>query len=429
MTSQEKRVVVTGLGVLAPNGHNVQEFESALRNGRTGIRHIPEMDEFKFSCQVAAIPQGVEELCVANFSEELLMSMNCAQRYAALAAVECWRDAGFEVPSETDDEAIDWETGAVFGTGIGGMETIAERVAPLVNEKKIRRLGSTAVEQVMASGVSARLSGILALGNQVTTNSSACSTGTEAVIEGLYRIRAGRSSRMICGGTEAATRYIWAGFDAMRVLARKWNDSPGKASRPLSASAGGFVPGAGAGALMLESLESASKRGARIYAEVLGGSINCGGHRSGGSMTAPNPQGVERCIKEALSESKITADQVNLISGHLTATGADPKEVWAWSRALGRSTEDFPTILSTKSLIGHTLGAAGAIESIAAILMLHSDFVHPSVNCEDVHPDLVAFEGSIPRKAKENAGNDIVMKASFGFGDVNACVSFQRWQA
>ena len=120
---------------------------------------------------------------------------------------------------------------------------------------------------------------------------------------------------------------------------------------------------------------------------------------------------------------------MDLISGHLTATGADPKEVWAWSRALGRSTEDFPTILSTKSLIGHTLGAAGAIESIAAILMLHSDFVHPSVNCEDVHPDLVAFEGSIPRKAKENVGNDIVMKASFGFGDVNACVSFQRWQA
>ena len=146
-------------------------------------------------------------------------------------------------------------------------------------------------------------------------------------------------------------------------------------------------------------------------------------------MTAPNPQGVERCIKEALSESKITADQVDLISGHLTATGADPKEVLAWSRALGRPTEDFPTILSTKSLIGHTLGAAGAIESIASILMLHGDFVHPSVNCEDVHPDLVAFEGSIPRKTKENAGNDIVMKASFGFGDVNACVSFRRWQA
>lgn len=428
MTGHENRVVVTGLGILAPNGRNIQEFEAALRNGSSGIRHIPEMEDFKFACQVAAVPQGVEELCTANFTEELLMSMNCAQRYASLAAVECWRDAGFEVPLETDDEAIDWDTGAVFGTGVGGMDTIAEKVTPLVNDRKSKRLGSTAVEQVMASGVSARLSGILALGNQVTTNSSACSTGTEAVIEGLYRIRSGRAQRMICGGTEAATRYIWAGFDAMRVLARKWNDCPEEASRPLSASAGGFVPGAGAGALMLESLESASNRGARIYAEILGGSTNCGGHRSGGSMTAPNPQGVERCIREALRESKITADQVDLISGHLTATGADPREVLAWARALGRSPDDFPTLLSTKSLIGHTLGAAGAIESIAAILMVHGDFVHPSINCEDVHPELVSFEGSIPRKTEEKAGNDIVMKASFGFGDVNACVTFRRWQ-
>ena len=155
VTGHENRVVVTGLGILAPNGRNIQEFEAALRNGSSGIRHIPEMEDFKFACQVAAVPQGVEELCTANFTEELLMSMNCAQRYASLAAVECWRDAGFEVPLETDDEAIDWDTGAVFGTGVGGMDTIAEKVTPLVNDRKSKRLGSTAVEQVMASGVSA----------------------------------------------------------------------------------------------------------------------------------------------------------------------------------------------------------------------------------------------------------------------------------
>ncbi len=234
---------------------------------------------------------------------------------------------------------------------------------------------------------------------------------------------------MLCGGAEAGTRYIWAGFDAMRVLARKWNDRPEEASRPLSASAGGFVPGAGAGALMLENLATAKARGARIYAEVLGGAINCGGHRAGGSMTAPNPEGVERCIREALVEAGIRADQVDLISGHLTATGADPREVAAWSRALERAPDDFPTLVSTKSLIGHTLGAAGAIESVAAALMLYGDFVHPSINCEDIHPEIADFEASVPHEPLEGVRNEVLMKASFGFGDVNACLAFQKWDA
>ena len=184
--------------------------------------------------------------------------MNASHRYAALAAIEAWQHAGLARP-EPDDDRVDWDSGAVLGTGIGGMDTIAEKVVPLVNEKKSRRLGSTSVEQVMASGISARVSGLLALGNQVTTNSSACSTGIEAIAEGAWRIRAGRAERMLCGGAEAASHYIWAGFDAMRVLCRKFNDEPEQASRPMSASAGGFIPGAGAGVLVLESLESAQR--------------------------------------------------------------------------------------------------------------------------------------------------------------------------
>ena len=185
----------------------------------------------------------------------------------------------------------------MIGTGVGGLDTVGERLVPMTDAGKVRRLGSTIVEQVMGSGVSARVSGLLALGNQVTTNSSACSTGTEAIIDGANRIRQGLAERMLCGGSEGASHYIWAGFDAMRVLSRRFNDEPERASRPMSASAGGFVPGSGAGVLHLESLESASKRGARIYAEVLGGALNCGGHRGGGSMTAPNPESVRRCIR------------------------------------------------------------------------------------------------------------------------------------
>jgi 3-oxoacyl-(acyl-carrier-protein) synthase len=352
--------------------------------------------------------------------------MNSIHRFGCIAAVDAWEDAGFERPSH-EDEHVYWDTGAVIGTGIGGIDTIGERIVPLVDAGKVRRLGSTMVEQTMGSGVSARVSGLLALGNQVTANSSACSTGTEAIIEGAMRIRSGLAERMLCGGTEGASHYIWAGFDSMRVLCRKHNDEPERASRPLSASAGGFVPGSGAAILHLESLESAQARGARIYAEVMGGALNCGGHRSGGSMTAPNPVSVRRCIGQAVADAEIDPREIDLINGHLTATGADPNEVAAWAEALGATPETFPVIHSTKSLIGHGLGAAGALESVACILMLRGRFAHPSLNCEDVHPMVEAYAGSIPHQAREMPGLRTVIKSGFGFGDVNACVIFRRW--
>jgi 3-oxoacyl-(acyl-carrier-protein) synthase len=354
--------------------------------------------------------------------------MNSNHRFGCLAAVEAWRDAGLALPAR-DDERVDWDSGAILGTGIGGMDTIGEKVVPLTDAGKVRRLGSTVVEQVMASGVSARVSGMLALGNQVTTNSSACSTGSEAVIEGMLRIRNGLAERMLCGGSEGASHYIWAGFDAMRVLARDFNDTPERASRPMSASAGGFIPGSGAGTLLLESLESAQARGARIYAEVAGGAVNCGGHRTGGSMTAPNPAGVQRCIRAALADAGIAAAEVDAINGHLTATGADPREVRAWAEALERRPDALPSITSTKSMIGHALGAAGAIESVASVLMLHGGFIHASLNCEDVHPEIAPYAASIPHQIRPLPGMRVIAKAGFGFGDVNACLVFRRWDA
>jgi 3-oxoacyl-(acyl-carrier-protein) synthase len=419
--------VITGLGVIAPNGNGLAEFELALRKARSGLAFQPSMQEAGFGCHVAAVPQGVDALAQAAFREEELLAMNASHRYAALAAVEAWQDAGFARP-EAGDDRVDWDSGAVLGTGIGGMDTIAEKVVPLVNEKKSKRLGSTSVEQVMASGISARVSGLLALGTQVTTNSSACATGVEAIAEGVWRIRAGRAERMLCGGAEVPSPYIWAGFDAMRVLCRKFNDAPERASRPMSASAAGFIPGSGAGVLVVESLEAAQKRGARIRAEVLGVATNCGGHRGGGSMTAPNPEGVVRCIQAALSDAALEPSRVDAISGHLTATGADPREVGAWSRALGRGPADFPWITSTKSLIGHGLGAAGAIESVAAVLMLEGGFVHASKNCEDVHPEIAPFADAIPHETLELPGLSVMMKAGFGFGDVNAALVLRKWR-
>lgn len=426
--AEKKRVVITGIGVVAPNGVGVPAYEEALRAGRSGLKTQESMIEAKFGCTVAGTPEGVDELCEKTFGADELLAMNMNHRYASLAALEAWQDAGLERPAH-DSEEVDWDTGAIIGTGIGGMDTIAEKVVPLTNAKKIRRMGSTCVEQVMASGISARLSGQLALGNQVTTNSSACSTGTEALAMGMERIRAGLADRMLCGGAEAASHYIWSGFDAMRVLNRGSNDEPEKASRPLSASAGGFIPGSGAGVVLLESLESALARGATIHAELAGGGVNCGGHRMGGSMTAPNPTSVQRCISEALADAGIDPSDVDAINGHLTATGADPKEVGSWARALGRGPGELPPITSTKSMIGHGLGAAGGLEAVASILMVEKGFVHPSINCEDVHPEIEPHAASIPHELLEKPDLDVLVKAGFGFGDVNACLVFKRYKA
>jgi 3-oxoacyl-(acyl-carrier-protein) synthase len=421
-----ERVVITGLGVLAANGNGVHDFELALRKGQSGIRIHDAMVEQGFGCHVAGVPQGVDEIAQSYFAEDELLAMNSGHRVASIAAVDAWTDAGLARP-ERDDDRVDWDSGTVLGTGIGGMDTIAARVVPFTDAKKVRRLGSTAVEQVMSSGVSARVSGLLALGNQVTTNSSACSTGSEAIAMGFDRIQRGLAKRMLCGGAEGASHYIWAGFDAMRVLCRKFNDAPERASRPMSASAAGFVPSAGAGVLLLESLSSARERGARIYAEILGTALNCGGHRGGGSMTAPNPESVQRCIRAALANAGIGAGEIGAINGHLTATGADAKEVASWAAALDCRPETLPPITSTKSMIGHALGAAGAIESVACISMLNGGFVHPSINCEDVHPEIEPYAASIPHALLPAPDLDVVIKAGFGFGDVNACLIFRRW--
>lgn len=420
---KNRRVVVTGLGVIAPNAHGVKAFETALREGRSGIRFLPYLEELKFGCRVGGIPEDTDRIAGEYFPSDLLRVLNESMRYAGIAAMDAWTDAGLEVPGH-EDSRVNWDTGAIVGTGIGGADTLGI-IIPKVNAGRARRLGSAVVEQTMSSSVSARLSDLLALGNQVTTNSSACSTGTEAILMGYERIKSGKAEKMLCGGAEGSSPYIWAGFDAMRVLNTGKNDEPEKASRPMSASAGGFIPGAGAGILFLESLESAEKRGARVYAEILGGAVNSGGQRNGGSMSAPNPEGVQKCIRMALNNAGTDSQEVDVLNGHLTATMADPLEIANWSAALQRPPENFPLINSTKSLVGHCLGAAGGVECVASALEIYKQFVHASVNCEDLHEKILPFEKSVVRKTLERPVN-ILAKASFGFGDVNSCIIMKK---
>lgn len=425
MSAQKRRVVVTGLGVIAPNGHGVADFENAIRQGISGIRKIDKLTELNFRCQVGGVPQNLDEIKKRYLSDEDLLAMNEAMVYGAIASIDAWKDAGLEVPERTGD-IVNWDSGCILGSGLSGIDTIGALLVPQMNAGKVRRMGSTLVEQTMSSSISAKLSGLLALGNQVSSNSSACNTGTEAIHDCYHRIMSGKAEKMIGGGSESSSAYVWGGFDAMRVLNSGSNDAPEKASRPMSASAGGFIPGSGCGALLLESLESAQNRGARIYAEILSAEVNCGGHRMGGSMTAPNSLSVLRCIQSAVKSAGIDPSEIDAINGHLTATMADPLEVKNWAKALERGPGKLPLISSTKSMIGHCLGAAGSIEAVASVLQVSKGFIHGSLNCEDIHPEIAAHESSIVHKTRE-ADIRIIAKASFGFGDVNGCLIFKRW--
>lgn len=195
------RVVITGMGVVAPNANGLDDYESALRVGKSGIRFVEKLKELNFACQVGGIPQGIDELKTKYFSAEDLLAMNSSMLYSAIAGIDCWRDAG--MPELSTDSDPDWDTCAIIGTGIGGLDTCGAKLIPMTDKGKVKRLGSTMVEQTMCSSVSAKLGGLLGLGGQVTTNSSACTTGTEAIVDGFIKIRSGQSKRVIAGGVEA----------------------------------------------------------------------------------------------------------------------------------------------------------------------------------------------------------------------------------
>lgn len=421
--SKNIRVVVTGLGVVSPNGVGLKAFSNAIQKGVSGIRFFEELQALHFSCQIGGMPEVSEELKYTYFTELELKNFNSAGiLYAVIAGMDAWKDAGLNCKPT----AVDCASGTVFGSGNLGVDKFRESIIN-IDTGRVRRLGSTSVQQTMSSGASAYLSGKLGLGNLVTSNSSACATGTEALILAYERIKAGKATRMLAGSTSDGGPYVWGGFDALRILPYNFNERPEKASQPMSASASGFVPGCGAGALVLETLESALERKAPIYAEIAGVALNSGGQQNGGSMTAPNPDAVQRCIKEALNDAQITGKEIDAINGHLTATTKDAEEVLNWSKALNRTGANFPYINSLKGMTGHCLSASGSIEAVATVLQMKEGFVFPNINCEKVHPEILKIIAAdcIPGKLVRQP-LQYVIKASFGFGDVNACIIFKQ---
>nr|WP_315422370.1 beta-ketoacyl-[acyl-carrier-protein] synthase family protein [uncultured Pedobacter sp.] len=419
------RVVITGLGVCAPNGITLAEFSDAIKKGLSGIRHQPDLEALHFSCQIAGKPLLNEERISQYFTPLELRNLNSTGIiYGVIAGLDAWKDAGLAI--ENNDEP-DWDSGTIFGTGTSGIDKFRWAINK-IDALEIKKLGSSVVIQTMASGVSAFISGKLGLGNQVSTNSSACATGVESILLAYERIKTGQATRMLAGSTSDSGPYIWGGFDAMKVCTFKHNHEPEKGSRPMSATASGFVPGSGAGALVLESLESAMARKAKIYGEVLGGNINSGGQRGLGTMTAPNPIAVQRCIKAAIQNAGIEAHEIDVINGHLTATTKDTLEIENWKTALQLPADDFPYINSLKSMIGHCIAASGSIECVASVLELKEDFIFPNINCEDLSPEITALIDAkcIPQTLIHKPFN-ILAKASFGFGDINACIIFKKY--
>jgi len=419
------RVVITGMGVVAPNAVGISSFREAIKNGVSGIKLHDKLKELQFSCQIAGKPELDDDLISCYLTPLELRNFNSSGiLYGVIAGMDAWADAKLSV-NESDEPY--WNYGVVFGTGSSGIDKFREAIYK-IDEGQTRRLGSTSVIQTMSSGVSAYLSGKLGLGNQVTSNSSACCTGTESLLIAFDRVKSGQASIMLAGSTSDSGPYIWAGFDAMKVCTFKHNDSPEKGSRPMSSTASGLVPGSGAGAFVVESLEHALARGARIYAEILGGNINSGGQRGLGTMTAPSPLAVQKCISHALENAKIKSSEIDAINGHLTATAMDALEIKNWSIALQRRGTEFPYINSLKGMVGHCLSASGSIECVASVLQIKEDFLFPNINCDDVHPDILKIidKEKIPQQLLPHKIN-ILVKASFGFGDVNACIVFKKY--
>ena len=421
----ERRVVITGLGVVAPNAITIDDFLIAIKEGKSGIKFNQQLADLNFSCQISGTPEISEEKKRDYFTALELRNFNSSGiLYGVIAGLDAWKDAGLE-PSGTENP--DWESGTIFGTGTSGIEKFRESIYK-IDDLQTRKLGSTAVSQTMNSGISAYLGGKLGLGNQVSTNSSACTTGTESILMAFDRIKAGKAKRILAGSTSDSGPYIWAGFDAIKVCNFKSNENPEAASRPMSESAAGFVPGSGAGAFVVEDLESALARNAKIYCEILGGNVNSGGQRGDGSMTAPNSTAVQKCVKDAILDAGIEANEIDYINGHLTATSKDALEIENLTKALNREGTNFPYINSLKSLIGHCLSGSGSVESVATVLQLYYQFVAPNINCEDLNSEIenLISKKSIPAEMQSVALN-IAAKVSFGFGDVNGCVIFRKY--
>lgn len=418
------RVVVTGYHVILPNINNKSNLKTFLESNNVSYGFNSLMEENKFLCHVGGQISGVDEMLKEVTQEFDMHQAGENTKLSMIAGIKAYLDAGFLVSENTD-----YELGVMIGSGFNALDYFAEKVVPKVLEKKVKKIGSFAVQNIMNSNATAHLASYVNAGGMTFGVSNACCSGTDTIIEAYHAIKNGRIEKVLTGGVEEGSLYTWSCFDSMYVLNRKFNLEPEKASAPMSTLAAGFVPSAGAACLMIESLDSAKNRGAHIYAEILSGYNNCGAQNNGGSMNFPNSESVQYCIEKTIADAKINANEIDLINGHLTGTKADSLEVANWKSVFDNQGCELPFIQASKSKIGHTLGAAGAVETCFVINQMENEFIHGNVNCEELNPEIANIVNSKKiLKQRIDFPLKTVIKSSFGFGDVNSCIILKKFE-
>ena len=402
-----RRVAVTGLGIVSPIGSNVQEVTDSLRDGRSGIVHADVYEEMGFRSHVhGALNVDLD----AHIDRKLRRFMGDGAAYNYVAMQQAIADSGL-----SDADIRNERTGLVMGSG--GPSTSAQvEAADTAREKSPKRVGPYAVPKAMCSTLSANMSTAFGMRGLSYSISSACSTSAHCIGNGAELIQMGKQDVVLAGGAEELHWSLSVLFDAMGALSSKYNDTPEKASRAYDANRDGFVIAGGSGVVVLEDLERATARGAKIYAELVG----YGATSDGVDMVAPSGEGAVRCMKMAMAG--LGDHTVDYINAHGTSTPVgDMIELAAIREAFGNQN---PHISSTKSLTGHSQGATGAHEAIYSMLMMEHDFIAASANIEELDPD--AGDANIVRERIDNAGLNVVMSNSFGFGGTNATLAFQR---
>lgn len=409
------RVVVTGMGVVTSLGLDLDTFWDNLVQGKSGVSLIEAFDVSGYTTRIAAE--------VKNFNPDDYIDRKEARKmdrfvqFATTAAFSALKDSGLNIAEQADPERV----GVMIGSGIGGLGTLEDQHSILL-EKGPRRVSPFFIPMMIANMASGHVSILTGAKGPNSTTVTACATGTHSIGDSYRTIMNGDADVMICGGAEATIRPTGvAGFCSMRAMSTR-NDEPERASRPFDSERDGFVMGEGAGILILESLEHAQKRGAKIYAEVIGYGLSADAHH----MTDPDPDGASRAMKMALRSAGIEPEEVDYINAHGTSTPpGDRSETTAIKWTFGDHAYKL-AVSSTKSMTGHLLGAAGGVEAVICGLTLQNGIIAPTINLENPDPDCDL--DYVPNEAR-HSDVKVAMSNSFGFGGHNATIILKKFEA
>jgi 3-oxoacyl-[acyl-carrier-protein] synthase II len=411
---EKKRVVVTGLGLITPVGIGVDASWHGLIEGRSGIGLITQFDASQFPTKIAGEVVGFNPEDFIETKE--IKKMDRFIHFAVAAATMAMNDSGLKIT-----EANAERTGVVVGSGMGGLHTI-EHYHSAFLEKGPRRISPFFIPMLVVNLASGQISIRFGAKGPNSAVATACATGSHAIGDACKIIQRGDADAMIAGGTEAVITPLGiGGFNAMKALSTR-NDEPEKASRPFDVDRDGFIMGEGAGIVILESLQSATERGARIYAEVVGYGMTADAYH----ITAPAPggEGAARCMAIALKDAEIQPAEVNYINAHGTSTKyGDELETQAIKKVFGEDAYKI-AVSSTKSMTGHLLGAAGGVEAVISALTIYHDTIAPTINLDN--PDPECDLDYVPHKARKTTVN-YTLTNSFGFGGTNACLVFKKF--